>query len=178
MQESFFKKQNGIRGMSLIETVIYISILAMLVFTITSVLFLVSRSYKKIQAAELVESTAMISLDRMVREIRDASSIDTAGSLFNISPGVLVLNTTDENDLATTIKFLVVGDRVRVVEGGIDVGPISKTRARVTSLVFQPIMSPQSKAVRIKMIVETGQGESYLSKPFYSTTVLRGSYLP
>jgi len=178
MSKIFSSKREKFRGVSLIETIVYISILIMIVSVIVGALSFTTRSYRRIQSAEIIESTAVISLDRMNREIRDASGIDTTQSVFNTSPGILMLNTTDENDVATTVKFFVAEGVIRVVEGGVDIGPISRNMARVTTLLFQSITNSQSKAIKIKMTVEVGQGESYLSKSFYSTVVLRGSYLP
>ncbi|MCX6701944.1 MAG: prepilin-type N-terminal cleavage/methylation domain-containing protein [Candidatus Zambryskibacteria bacterium] len=166
------------KGFSLVEMLLYISILTVILTVIANALYSLNRSYRVIQSAEIIESSAITSLDRMVREIRDASSVDNLQSTFNTSPGVLTLNTTDDSGANMTIQFFVSNQIVRVKENGVDIGPLTDFSTRVTNLVFRFITTAQSKALKIEMTIESGQGLNYKSKKFYSTAVLRGSYVP
>ena len=165
------------RGMSLVEILIYIFTLVILISVVVSSLFSFTRSYRSIQSAQTIERSAMTALERMVREIRDSLSVDSSQSVFNAGDGVLTLGTTDDNGAATTVQFFTSGQRVHVKEAGVDVGALTASSARVTSLIFRLITEPQAKAIKIEMTIESGQGSGYKSKPFYTTVVLRGSYL-
>jgi hypothetical protein len=135
-----------------------------------------NRLYRSIRSSASIESNVHVVLERITREIRGASSIDTAQSTFNASPGVLTLNTTDDNGATTTIQFFMVGQTPHIKEAGIDMGPLAGAGVRVATLIFRRIATSTSEAVKIETRLESGQGINYKSTPFYSTVVLRGSY--
>jgi type II secretory pathway pseudopilin PulG len=163
-------------GFTLIEILIYTGILVLLVAVTVSTLLALSRSYRTLSAAQQIESGAELSLERMLRETRDATSIDATQSTFTTSPGVLTLNTTDEAGATTSVQFFLSGQKVRMKEAGVDQGPLTPTLARITSLIFRRIMTANSQAIKVEMTIESGQGPSYRTKNFYGTAVLRGSY--
>ena len=161
--------------MTLIEIVVYTAILFILTLVVVNVVIAMNRTYRTFTSLSTVETSAEVSLERMTREIRDATSVDTAQSTLGSSPGQLMLNTTDASGTATTIQFFTLGQTLRVKEAGVDVGPLSGA-ARVSNLVFRKLVSAQATAVKIEMTLESGSGSNYESKQFYSTVVLRGSY--
>lgn len=177
--EAFSLRATGCRlqaGFTLIEMLIYAGILVIIMAVVVSTLLALSRSYRTLSVAQQVESAAEVSLDRMLRETRSATSIDTAQSAFGTSTGKLTLNTTDSNGNATTIQFFLSGQTLRIKEAGVDVGPLTPTSTRVTNLTFRHITTAISHAVKVDMTIESGQDTSYRSKNFYGTAVLRGSY--
>jgi Tfp pilus assembly protein PilW len=169
---------NKQKGMSLVETMVYIFILSLLLLVVANALYSVSKLYRVIQSSRAIESTAELALERITREVRDATSVDTVESTLNVSPGKLVLNTTNDIGTPMIIEFQLVGERVRIKEAGVDIGPLSPSKARITNLVFRRIQADKSVAVRVEMNVESGLEQSYKTKAFYTTVVLRGSYLP
>jgi len=166
------------RGFSLIESVIYVTIFTLLAGVMTNALYSVASSYRLMQASVTLETVAETALERMARETRDSASIDIANSVFGSSDGVLALNTTDEGGASATLQFFISNQTVHIRENGIDLGPLSSDKARVTKFIFYPINTPYSQAVRMEVTVETGQDASYKSGTFYATVVLRGSYAP
>lgn len=164
------------KGVSLVEILIYVAILTLFLILIVNMIRSFTDTYRKMRSAQNIELSAETAMERLTRATRDSSSIDTVNSTFDASPGILTLNTTDDEGLAVTVQFLLVGQELHIKESGIDVGPLTPDSARVTNLVFRQITSTQSKAVKIEMTIESGEGDSYASKPFYSTVVLRGSY--
>ncbi len=173
---SKYRNLPGQRGTTLIEGVFYIFVLTLMFGAIIGALVSLSRSYRSIQSAQNVETTAEVSLDRIVREIRDATSIDIANSTLGSSPGVLTLNTTDVSGNATTIQFYASSSRVRVKEAGVDIGPLTPSAASVTSLIFRTITTAQSQGVKIEMTVTSGTGTAAKTKKFYASAIERGSY--
>jgi len=168
----------GTKGLSLVETLIYVSIISVILVVIINALYSLSKSYRTIRSTVAIESSAVTSLDRIVREIHNALSVDDAQSTLNTSPGVLTLNTKDDDGVNLTVQFFVTNQVVHIRENGVDIGPLSDSYARVTNLVFRSITTSQSRAIKIEMTIESGQDTSYKSKKFYSTAVLRGSYAP
>ena len=168
--------QNKERGLTLIEILFYVAILAMLVLAVLQALIPLGRSFRTLSANTSINTTAQVALERMVREIRGGTSVDLANSTLGSSPGVLQLNTLDSGGNATTVQFYLSGTTLRLKEAGIDSGPLAPSSARVTSLIFRKITTSNSQAVKVEITVESGSGASYISKKFYTTAVLRGSY--
>jgi hypothetical protein len=160
----------------LIETLFYIFLLVIVFTVITGALYGLARTYRNIQASAALENTAQLALERITRETRGSSSVDEGQSIFGVTEGRLVLNTIYDDGGAMVIEFLLSDGAIRVIEDGVDTGRLTPSRARVTRLMFRPVSSAQSRAVKVELEVESGSGESYRSKSFYSTVVLRGSY--
>jgi type II secretory pathway pseudopilin PulG len=164
------------KGFSLIETILYAGILVFVMATLIYSFQAMSSSYHRMKSNKSIESSALFGMERMVREVRSATSIDLAQSVLDSSSGKLFLNTLDEDGVASTTEFFLSNQTLRVKVGGVDQGPLSLSSARVTNLAFHVIDTTQSKAVKIDMTVESGTTTSYLTKKFYDTSVLRGLY--
>jgi hypothetical protein len=174
----FLSREKYQKGVSMVEMVVYISILALVSIVVINALYSLGRSYQSMRRAEVIETTAQVALERMVREIRDASSVDVSDSQFNDPAGSLTINTLNEAETLTAVRFYLLDGRIRVEEDGVDMGPLSPADATVTELVFNRITTAESEAVKMDMTVESARGVEVQSKKFYSTVVLRGSYLP
>lgn len=164
------------RGASIIEILIYTAILVLLMSVVVSTLLAISRSYRTLSAAQQVESAAESSLDRMLREVRGARSIDVSQSTFGASPGQLMLNKTNTDGSTTTVQFFLSSQSLHIKKAGVDMGPLNATSSKIANLIFRQITTTHSQAVKIELTIESGQGPSYRSKLFYGTAVLRGSY--
>jgi hypothetical protein len=132
--------------------------------------------YRNLQSAEAINESAQSALERIVRDSRGATSIDTLKSSLGTSPGDLYLNTLDQDGATTSVEYFVTGQSIHIKEAGVDIGQITASNVRVTNLVFHRIAATSSVAVKIEMTLESGTSTHYLSKNFYSTAVLRGSY--
>lgn len=164
------------RGVTLIEMLVYTSILVLLVVVVIYTLITMNRLYRSIKSTARIESAVHVALERMVREVRGASSIDLTQSTLGSSPGQLTLNTTDGTGATTTVQFLMTGQTPHIKEAGVDMGPLSPADVRVTNLIFRRMTTAKSEAAKIEITIESGAGATYRSASFYSTAVLRGSY--
>lgn len=164
------------RGVSLVEILIYIAIMTMFLILIVNAVQSFARVYRSMHSAQNVELSAETALERLTRETRDATGVDSGQSTLGSSPGILFLNTTDDAGVATTVKFFLADQSLHVSVNGIDQGPLTASTVRVTNLVFRLITTTKSKAVKMELTLESGSGSDYRSKLFYSTVVLRGSY--
>lgn len=163
------------RGFSLIEIVIYIAILTFLLSTVTIVLSNILKSQRSFNATKSVQNSALVSMERITREIREAQSVATASSTFDVNPGVLYLEGTDISGNPRSIEFRITSNALMLKENNINQGSLTKSDSRVTNLVFTLITGTSSRAVRTQMTVESGTSTYYRSGKFYSTTILRGS---
>ena len=162
------------RGFSLLEMLIYIAIMTLLLVVIANMLNSMIRSERVADSSKAVENAAVFGLDRIVREIRDASLV-SASSTLNTSPGVLNLSGTDTNGVAKSVEFSLTQGVLHIKENGVDKGALSESRANIINITFSLINSSSSKSIKTIMTVESGTSTAYRKETFYSTTILRGS---
>ena len=154
------------RGYSLVEMLFYIFILVLLLLVIVGILTSIVKSQRDFKASRDIENAAVVSLERITREIRNASSITSAGAnnlLLNITGG-------------PAIEFFASSTVLSIKEGGVYVGPLTPLSVSLTNLMFRPLNSGNSSAVKIEMTLQSGAENFQKSASFYSTAVLRGSY--
>ena len=106
-------KNSKNRGYLLIEMVIYVSLLTIIFIVAINMLLSFSQSYRTLSALRLAEHSAVDSLERISRDIRLASSVDSGNSTLGTSPGVLTLIATS-NGVSTTTKFYVQNGVLKV----------------------------------------------------------------
>ena len=70
------------------------------------------KSYSSVKMSRDLNFSASVAIERMANEIRLASDIDDAGSIFSASPGKLKLNTTDNLGSPAAIEFFLSGTGV------------------------------------------------------------------
>lgn len=163
-------------GSSLLETLIYAAIFAVVVILVVNSLLAMSKSYGSIRAAQSVNFSASAAMERMVREIRFAESIDDAGSVFGSSPGRLKLN-TGEIGLPAMIQFFADNGAAAVVEEVSTPEYLTSSSTELVFLRFDKIsVSTSSQAVRIRMTLRSLGGKIQRTENFYNTATLRGSY--
>ena len=159
MKKLFFKKEyrnkyRNSRGFTLVETIFYLAFLVVLLGIVISLIVSLSKTYQTIQATKNLESSAVFSLERMTREIKNAVSVNVAQSLFASTTGsVLSLNTTDDAGNPKTVKFYI-SDSTRALSvdaNGTYVGPLTLSGVKVDELDFRMLTSPNSQAIKIDL---------------------------
>lgn len=166
------KKQ---KGFSLVEMVLYVAILAFMLAIIMNMLVAVTRSVRRLHSLKSVQTSGQLSLERIVRETRNASSYVSASSTLNSSPGVLYLSGVDASSSPRSVEFYLTNGAIHVKENGIDQGSLTQSDAKVTSLIFRATSTMHSQAVKTEIIIESGTSTSYRTSHFYATAILRGS---
>lgn len=173
---SVFSIHNSTRGLSLVETLLYVALLALSLLVVMQTLLALTRSFAVFRAAARIEQSAALSLERVVREVRDAQSISDAESVFGAHPGRLLLNTTTTTGAARTVLFSVSGGALMLTEDGAITGSLTGSTTNVSNLVFRKVTTGRSTGVKIEMTLSAGSGFAARSENFYVTAVLRDSY--
>lgn len=152
--------------------VIYIAILVFMLVIIIQVIFSVAKANRVVKSARTVELSAVAVFERISREVRKAEAIDTASSVWDVSPGTLSLD-GGEGASAYSLEFYLTDGRVRVRQNGIEVGALTQASSTVTSLVFERFSATSTEGVRVQMTVESGTSTAYRSESFLFSTLLR-----
>ena len=166
-------RKKFIKGFSVLEMLIYIAILVLMLSVIMNIVISVTRSGRIIKSLRNIENSAVLGLERIGRETRQAESVDLVSSILGVSPGHLVLKGTDALGNPRTVKFYLSSGALMFSENGIDVGALTQTEARVSNLVFYLFSGSNSQGIRAEMTIENGTSTHYRSDNFYSSAILR-----
>lgn len=164
------------KGFTLIEMIIYTAILSLIFVFVINTLLIISRSYRTIKLINDINNSASLSFERLVREIRLAESVNVPQSTLETSPGILVLNTTDKLGEPIVLKFYIDQNALKLDEGGILSGALTRDNIVVSNLIFDHIISSTSEAVKIWMELSSDNEGVNKVESFYTTAVLRSSY--
>jgi hypothetical protein len=178
MQIFFRKNKNQLtsKGISLVEMLIYVALLALLVVVLTSTTVVLLRSYKQMTTNQIIDSSALLTLDRITSTIRSSNSIDFSNTTFDSSSGVLSLNARSPADTAYIAKFYVNDGVVKMDVDGVYEGQLTSSSTEIVSLMFRYIDTPVSDAIRTEITLTTDVNGFTKSENFYTTTILKNSY--
>ena len=163
-------------GFSLVEVILYMTLFVILSTVLIATLFGMTKSYKEARATNDLIDSASVSMERMTREIRDATSLDMTTSVFDTNPGVLKLNTTTLTGTPKTVQF-DTGAGLEIIDST-ETSPARLTGSHVSvnSLIFREITTTHGKAVRIEMTLHSLRSPTDRSVSYTDTVALRGAY--
>ncbi|MDB5204285.1 MAG: hypothetical protein JWP09_313 [Candidatus Taylorbacteria bacterium] len=162
------------RGYSIIETVIYISLMAVLIGVITTVINMLLVANGVVKATRRVENSSIAFSDKIIREIRAASGASLVTSYpYDNDELTLTIPTTSGT---RTSRFYRSGDRIMLDDNGVQTGPITLSNMQVTSLHFKIMSTTTSQAIKYEVVMEGPTSTPDVSEKFYGTAVLRGYY--
>lgn len=165
------------KGFSLVEAIVYIAVFSIIFLALVTTVLVVNRSYGEIRVERTIDSNALSAYDRLSREIRNASDVDQADSLFNSSPGTLALFIGSGAEQIIR-RFYLSDGAMAVSDNGVFQGHLTAKEASTTSLVFRLIAATSTKAVRIEMNISpiSTTTSTTADTKFYGTFVLRSTY--
>lgn len=162
------KKNTLTSGYSLIELLVYIAIFVFISILLINGLLSVMRTHTTSQAYRRLQHNGELVLERITREVREASNIDT-GSVFDTSPGTLALSGTDSTGMARTVTFTLSDGIVQINDNGIS-GNLTSSEVTVTSLLFRSA----GTGVKVELQMTTASG--YITTATFYTTVMLREY--
>jgi hypothetical protein len=167
------------RGTSILETIIYIAIFAIISVLTINLILITSSAFGKSRVKRNINEQCIAAMERVIRELRLANDIDIANSQFGTHPGKLQLATVvsaTDNTVATK-QFFLQGDDLVIKE---DAAPavLLTSGIKITSLIFWNIdtTASESRAISVELTAEDGEGKFKSTQKFYGTAVLRGNY--
>ena len=165
------KKYNKNKAFTLIEMIIYISLMTIISLIMVEALMIVLRSNKTSFTEINIRNSGYGAMEGMLREIYSSESID------EISNGVLQMKQNSDTNI---VRFATSSaSALNFYEGAgtpILVGPLTSKGILVKNLIFTKIDTGKSLAIRIQMELEAEVNGITKNEWFYSTGILRGSY--
>lgn len=150
-----------------------IALVAVILVVVSSSLVVIVRSFGNIGRTRVLTSSANIALDRLAREVRNAKSINV-GSVLGINPSTLILDTTTEAGVDTTVTFGIINDTLIVQQAGVTAS-LTPAYLKVENFLVRSLVTPVSKAVKIDLSISDERGEK-LEMLLRDTIILRASY--
>src|SRR3989338_9690143 len=148
------------RGVSLLETLIYIAILASILAVVVNTLIATNLSFARIRLSKEISVSAGTVLERISSEIKKAKQVDQMASVFNVNPSVLTLSTTDDNDNPITILFSVNNGVLQITRDGADLGALTAESITVSNFTLSFIDTGRSNAVTITLGLNGTRGKT------------------
>lgn len=152
-------------GFSLVEMLVYLGIMVVITVILVQSFIVVLKSNRVSFADSVLRNSGYSIMENIIREVRSSKDIGQCSS------GVIQL-IQDIN----TISFSIDNNLLKLSEGGVDKGFLNSKGTEVSSLSCNQINTGKSKAMKIKLILNTNIGGQEKSELFYSTVILRGSY--
>lgn len=157
------------KAFSLLELIIYITLLSGIMLVIVNMFFMISASSAKEEARAEVQQNLRFAIDRLAGEIRSAREINFP--LGGSSDSVLELN-------GSTIKFTVSGGILQRIEGvNVENITTNKVAVNTASPIFTRIDNIGAKpSIQIILTIsynDNGRGDYKFSKTIQTSVSLR-----
>ena len=158
------------KGFSLVEILIYLAIFTTLSILVINSFINIISSFNTTNTNRKLQEAGLGSMERVVREIRQAKSIDIANSSSN----TLQLNSTNSSNNPMIIKIISENNDLNLYKDSNLEGNLLLSKIDLTSLVFRRISTSLGEAVKIEMTLQDQRSDKAVN--FYDTVILRGEY--
>jgi len=167
-----------LRGFALMELIIYAAILAVISVLTVNAILIMTKSFGSFKASRDLNVSVRTALERITREIRLANGLNSGESVFDVSPGRLILNTVDqETESPATMEFVLNNGAIKYQKNSAGLEPLTGAETGVSRLIFRKIQNAStSLAIKIEITAGAGRGVYQKTENFYATAVLRGTY--
>lgn len=165
-----FKKQRAC-GFTLVEMLVYVSVLVIVSTAAVSFLIALSGQVAQQRAHALVDHAAQTAFERMTQDIRGADAVDTTYSTLTSTPGVLTLISG-----ATTTKYTLQSGTLDVARNSGSAIPLTDGTVTVNSLRFFEYSNSNTDLVRVVISLSATVHNVTVTRTFTTSATLRGSY--
>ncbi len=170
------KKPINNRGITLVETILYMVLLTLVMSVIVQMLIAIGGIYRSIKLTRELESSGTIAMESMLREIRNASSVVVNESVLEVDPGVLTIAGIDEDLDPYSITFNISAGAIQISKNGGAPAALTSSSGVASYLLFTRVTNANSEGVKIELEMSGTSGPTSKSEWFYGFAVLRGSY--
>lgn len=167
-------KLNNLKAFTLVELLLYISILATIIFFSSQILFLLMESRVKNQAISEVEDDGRQVMYIMTQSIRNSNAINSPG--VGTSSTSLSINTIVAANNPTV--FDLSSGVIRIKEGASGAISLTNSRVAASNLTFRNLSRSGTLGnIKIEFTLSynnpTGRNEYNYSKTFYGSATIR-----
>ena len=175
------QKRHHNKGFTLMETLIYISVLIIITTVLTIFITWTIRANAKIKVEQETLDNARRATEIMTYEIKEAKSVYTPTSILDQNPGQLSLETTHSlplDEKATFLDIYLCGKQICLKRENTQPSAITSDRTSVDKLTFSRVLSNTTEVVQINFTLHYdspgNHPEWQASTTINSTITLKG----
>lgn len=143
------------RGFTLVELIIYVSIISLIGTAAVHYTLGVSQARNKNEVTQQIQANGRTALQLVSQRIRGATGLNVASSTFDASPGVLTLTFATSTKNPTVIDLTSENGQLRIQEGTTAPVIITPATMQITNLTFTDLTSSSARAnVRVQFTIE------------------------
>ena len=161
-----------VNGFSLVEMLIYVALLGVVLAVIAGSLLIISQSQERVSASRAIDRSATFVLDRVLREVRMSSFVNTDESVFGESESVLVVV---REDGGSSVRFSVEDGELSVEMDG-ETLRLTHRDVEVDRFFVEHIETEHTEGVRVELDLRRPYRDGEVEQSFYGTALSRGSY--
>lgn len=160
-------------GISMIETLVYVTLVALVLTFTVNVLLTVSKTFANLRLSKGMNVSANIILDRIIRETRAAETVVTEESIFDVHPGKLTVSRTLPDNSTTKTTFFIEDNTIKLWRDGSTIGPLSVNNVTVDSFIISHATSTHSDTVNIDINIVGSLGTIVRTGNYHTVAVTR-----
>ncbi|MES2985928.1 MAG: hypothetical protein V4686_02270 [Patescibacteria group bacterium] len=162
------------KGLTILEIVIYLSMLSVLCVVVISSLMSLFKSYSVIKLHQNIETSAIQVLDKMTRDIRDSGEVVLGQSSFGVPQGSVAVNVVT-NSVTDTYRYYSENNIIKLSKNDVYLGNLTQNGVYVNSFLAYYINGTSTQAIKIELNLQATPryGTSTINKYFYTTVQLR-----
>jgi len=162
------------KGFTLVELLVYISISSVIILAVFTFVISLMQTQSKITLERETWENAQRSMDRIVRELQKATSIDESSSIFGTNPGDLHFDTYsyESDDIIPTRVYLSNNKIFLQTSAGDELMTSSEVEA--TNLTFN-LFTSASGTISIQTIITVEDEKKVVGKNFNASTTITRS---
>lgn len=163
------------KAFTLVETLVYVS-MAIVIISVLSLMFVqIYGLYKEITVGPRTDRSVLLSIDRIVKDVRSGQDITLGESVFGDSDGELSILALEDGSQVNKFYFLENGRIVYQEDGGSE-NYLSPSDVEITKLQFEYLTTDISESVRIEVDVNIEKGGDVETREYEGFAILRQSY--
>lgn len=159
------------KGFSLVEMLVYLGVTVLVMYAGVSTFLSLRVVIMRNVAERTLTYEGSLVLERMVRDIRASTNVDTGTSILGNSPGTLTLVASP-----TTTTFTLTGNTVTVSVNGGAPQALTDNGVTVQDLTFTRYMNGNTELVRAGLTLSVNSRYAPSTRTYYISAVPRGRY--
>lgn len=165
-------------GFSLLEVIIYTALFVMISGATVDAIVQTTRAFSNLRISRDINDSAIKVMERLTRDIKNATTIDMANSTFGATPGRLTMTTLSATGSPMTVEYFVATSTglLRLKENGVDKGSLMSAKTQIEALVFYLVSTSQTSGIKTELHLRSSRGVVQDQDHFYNTSMLRGTY--
>lgn len=160
----------------MIETIVYVAIYCLVTIFVFSIIKMSVSEFTELKQHREMNETAVFIMERLTRDIKSGTQIDSANSTFDANPSRLTLNTITASGTPATVEYFVSGKTLYVKENGTNIGALMASSTNLDGIIFNYLRVGQVRGVKIDLHLSPAGDTTGDAEHYYDTALLRGTY--